>query len=80
MSELNCDEFVEMVTEFLDGALDSEQEREFVDHLAMCDGCDGYLSQFRRTISTLGELPPDRLPDEARSALLAAFRESPRNA
>lgn len=74
----DCNELVEQVTAFLDGALAPADERAFVDHLAMCDGCTVYLDQFRRTIAGLGELPPDRLPEQAREALLAAFRELPR--
>jgi len=42
----------------------------------MCDGCHRYFDQYQRTIKTLSELPPERLPDDARSALLEAFRTS----
>jgi anti-sigma factor RsiW len=72
---LNCDEFVELVTAYLEGALDPETERRFVAHLAECDGCDRYLSQLRTTKDALGELPADSLSGEARDRLLAAFRE-----
>jgi anti-sigma factor RsiW len=75
MSELKCEEFVELVTDFLDGALDSDTERRFVDHLAGCDGCDRYLDQMRETTRTLGSLPPETLSDEARDSLLSAFRD-----
>jgi anti-sigma factor RsiW len=75
VSDLNCNEFVELVTDFLDGALDEESERRFRDHLAACDGCGPYLDQVRQTIHALGDLPADGLPDEARQALLAAFRK-----
>jgi anti-sigma factor RsiW len=71
---VNCDELVELVTAFLDGAMDVETEQRFMDHLSRCSGCDAYLAQFRRTISTLGELPEDSLSAEARNDLLAAFR------
>lgn len=71
---LNCAEFVELVTAFLDGALDPETERHFVEHLAECAGCERYLEQFRRTITELGELPPESLSPEARDRLLTAFR------
>lgn len=70
---LNCDEFVELVTAFLDGALDPDTEARFVGHLADCPGCETYLEQFRQTIEALGELPPESLSDEARDRLLAAF-------
>ncbi|WP_330181587.1 anti-sigma factor [Nocardia sp. NBC_01503] len=71
---MDCDEFVELVTLFLDGALDAATEQRFVDHLSLCDGCDAYLDQFRRTIQTVGELPPESLSAPARDKLLSAFR------
>jgi anti-sigma factor RsiW len=75
--DLNCNEFVELVTAFLEGALDTATERRLVDHLANCGGCERYLDQFRQTIGALGHLPPDNLSDEARDALLTAFRNRP---
>ncbi|MBB5915945.1 anti-sigma factor RsiW [Nocardia transvalensis] len=72
---MNCDEFVELVTAFLDGALDAETEQRFIEHLTLCDGCDAYLEQFRRTIRSVGELPPDSISPVARDTLLAAFRD-----
>jgi anti-sigma factor RsiW len=71
---LNCDEFVELVTAYLEGGLDPETERRFVAHLAECDGCDRYLDQFRRTVRTLGELRPESLSPVMRDRLLGAFR------
>ena len=71
---MNCEEFVEQVTAFLDGALGPEGEREFIDHVAECDGCERYLDQMRRTAQAVQDLPADALPGDARSALLDAFR------
>jgi len=75
---MNCDEFVELVTAFLDGALDEDTERRFVEHLADCPGCDTYFDQFRQTIDTLGRLAPEELSGDARDRLLDAFRDWPR--
>ncbi len=72
---MNCDEFVELVTAFLDNALDPETEARFVEHLALCEGCERYLAQFRTTIDELGRLPPETLSPETRDALLGAFRD-----
>jgi anti-sigma factor RsiW len=72
--ELDCDRLVELVTDFVEGALDPGTERRVVDHLAECDGCSTYLDQMRATAQALGDLPPNRLPESARAALLAAFR------
>ncbi|MFJ8636883.1 anti-sigma factor family protein [Streptomyces sp. NPDC093568] len=72
---MNCNEFVELVTEFLDGALPEDDERRFIEHLAECSGCETYLDQFRRTIATAGELTPDGISADARDQLLGAFRD-----
>jgi anti-sigma factor RsiW len=74
---VNCDELVELVTAYLDGALPPEDERRVTAHLAECDGCTTYVAQFRTTVDALGHLPADRvadLPEGARESLLAAFR------
>jgi anti-sigma factor RsiW len=76
VTDLNCDELVELVTEYLDGALDEETARRVTDHLDGCDGCTTYVEQVRQTITTLGSSPSDiGLTDEARNRLLAAFRD-----
>lgn len=75
MTTLDCDQFVELVTAFLDGALDADTERRVVDHLAECDGCGTYLDQMRAVVRGLGRLPPDRPAGDTRAALLAMFRQ-----
>ncbi len=77
MIGLNCNEFVELVTAYLEGDLDRATERRFLDHLSECDGCDRYLDQMRRTISELGRLPVESLSAGARDRLLTAFRDWP---
>ena len=74
MSDLDCREFVELVTSYLEGDLDAQAEQDFIDHLALCDGCERYLDQMRQTTQALTDLPADTLPGDARSALLNAFR------
>jgi anti-sigma factor RsiW len=71
---LVCREFVELVTDYLEGRLDEEERVRFEAHLAECDGCDGYLEDMRRLVGSLHELPEP--PDPAtREALLRAFRD-----
>jgi anti-sigma factor RsiW len=72
---MNCDEFVELVTAYLDGALDQATAQRFAEHLAECDGCAVYLEQIRATIEKLGRLPADSLAPDTRGRLLAAFRD-----
>ncbi len=74
---MKCREFVELVTAYLEGALEPETARRFEKHLATCTGCDRYLDQIRATIAALGYLPADTLNPQARDRLLAAFRDWP---
>ena len=72
---LSCQELVELVTDYLEGALDERHMRAFDQHLAGCDGCTTYVEQLRVTIRITGTLTPDDLTPEAESALLQAFRD-----
>jgi anti-sigma factor RsiW len=74
VTDLDCQEFVEQVTAFLEGTLDATEEQRFVDHLALCDGCDRYLDQVRQTVQALRDLPAEALSPENRQALLESFR------
>jgi anti-sigma factor RsiW len=74
---MKCREFVELVTAYLEGALDPPTARRFEKHLATCEGCDRYLDQIRATIAALGHLPTDTLDPHARDRLLSAFRDWP---
>ncbi|MBD0293086.1 MAG: MFS transporter [Jiangellaceae bacterium] len=75
VSDLSCAEFVELVTAFLDGALDPISERRLVDHLPNCVGCSRYLDQIQQTIRSLGDVPPEGLRPADREVLISAFRD-----
>ena len=75
MAELTCQDFVELVTEYLEGALDEDTARRFEEHLALCPGCEIYLSQMKETASRLGEIPVESLSAETQATLLSAFRD-----
>ena len=75
MAELTCQDFVELVTDYLEGALDEDTGRRFEEHLALCPGCDTYLSQMKETATRLGEIPVESLSPETQATLLAAFRD-----
>jgi anti-sigma factor RsiW len=72
--ELTCQQLVELVTAYFDGALGDDDLRMFEEHLEVCDGCRRYLDQMRTTIELTGRLAEESLDPEARDTLLAAFR------
>jgi len=72
--DLSCQELVELVTDYLEGALPAELRERFDEHISHCSGCRTYLEQMRLTIRTTGTLAPESLSPEAEGTLLEAFR------
>jgi hypothetical protein len=73
-----CNELVELVTDYLDGALTPEVVAQIDAHLELCVGCASVLDQFRETIRTAGRLRAhdvDRLTPSVRGSLVEAFRD-----
>jgi anti-sigma factor RsiW len=70
----SCQELTELVTDYLEGALDPAERARFEEHLAECGNCEIYLEQIRVTIRLTGSLTPVELAPEAEEALLHAFR------
>jgi anti-sigma factor RsiW len=74
VEQLSCQELVELVTDYLEGALSAEDTARFEDHLGRCTGCAAYLEQMRQTIALTGRLSAGDVSPEAEHALLDAFR------
>jgi anti-sigma factor RsiW len=74
VEQLSCQELVELVTDYLEGALSAEETDRFEGHIARCTGCAAYLEQIRQTIALTGRLTPESLSAEAERELLHAFR------
>ena len=72
---LACAQLVELVTDYLEGALSAEDRRRFEEHLSSCDGCTMYVEQLGQTLELLGRITPDDLSAQAEHDLLAAFRD-----
>ncbi len=72
--EMSCQELVEFVSDYLDGALDAAARARVEAHLAGCEGCEAYIDQMRATLRLLGGVPSDPLPATACEHLLEVFR------
>jgi anti-sigma factor RsiW len=53
-SPLVCQQAVELMSDYLDGALSRRDRRRLSAHLALCDACTAYLEQLRVTIAASG--------------------------
>ncbi len=73
VEQLSCRELVELVTDYLEGALSDEERARFEGHIARCAACTIYLEQIRQTIAALGHLPEEALSPDAERELLEAF-------
>jgi predicted anti-sigma-YlaC factor YlaD len=72
---MSCRELVELVTDYLDGALAQEDVQRLHEHIEVCGPCAEYIEQVRTTARMAAEAAAaelDMRPD--RDALLAAFR------
>ena len=75
LPELPCQDFVEVVTAYLEGTLSATDHQRFEEHLAVCAKCEMYLDQIRATIALTGRTPrPQELPRDLREGLRAAFQ------
>ena len=76
---VTCQEVVELVTDYLEGALTPEEAALFEQHLNFCDGCDWYVDQLRATVGTVGGIEQEEVPEAMRAKLLNAFRDRARS-
>ena len=72
---LSCQELVELVTAYLEGALPELDRARFEEHIGTCDGCGRYVDQMRATIRVTGTLRASDISPEAERKLLDAFRD-----
>jgi predicted anti-sigma-YlaC factor YlaD len=74
VQDLTCAELVELVSDYIEGALMLDDRVRFEEHLTICSGCANYLDQMRTTIALTGRLRVDDLSLEVRADLVDAFR------
>ena len=74
LEQLSCRELVELVTDYVEGALSAEEHERVDHHLETCRGCRTYVEQMRQTIELSGRLTVEDVSPEAELALLEAFR------
>ena len=73
--DLVCQQAVELVTDYLEGALSRADRRRYEAHLAGCPHCTEYLAQMRKTIELTGTLTADDLTPQMQDEFIALFRQ-----
>lgn len=75
LEQMSCQQFVEIVTDYLERQLSDAEQVWTDEHLAGCDACRAYLAQMRTTIKALRGLADNELSPEQRDAIMSALRE-----
>jgi anti-sigma factor RsiW len=73
--DLVCQQAVELVTDYLEGALSRPDRRRYESHLAGCPHCTEYLAQMRKTIELTGALTPQDLTPHMQDEFISLFRQ-----
>jgi anti-sigma factor RsiW len=69
-----CRQAVELVTDYLEGALSRRERRRFEAHLAQCPHCREYLAQMRATITLTGTVQPDDLTPQMQDDFIELYQ------
>lgn len=72
--DLACRQAVELVTDYLEGALAARQRDRLEAHLRACPNCSAYLEQMRATIRLAGAVQPDDLSPQAQADFADLYR------
>lgn len=73
--DIVCQQAVELVTSYLEGALTRSARRRFEAHLAGCPHCTEYLAQMRTTIELTGSLTAGDLTPQMQDEFIAIYRQ-----
>jgi anti-sigma factor RsiW len=71
---LVCRQAVELMSDYVDGALAARDRARLEAHLAGCPHCTEYLAQIREVITAAGRVEPDDLPPQALDELVMLYR------
>ena len=59
VEHITCQEFVEILTDYLEDAVDPQTRAEIERHIVICRGCSNYVEQMQSTLDLLGRLAAD---------------------
>jgi anti-sigma factor RsiW len=74
---MTCEQLVELVTNYLEGALTDADRVRFEEHIAQCPMCEVHLERMRGLIHELGALHQRDIDPAVLAAMQASFRARP---
>jgi len=65
----NCDEVIQLLTDYMDGELEEASQRQLDVHFKACPNCVHFMETFRFTIERTGEFRCEDIPEEVSQKL-----------
>lgn len=72
---MNCKEVMQLLSEFIDGELDSCHCEEITAHIEQCPQCRVFFSSFKNTVKLCRECLKTEIPEDTRSRLRKRLNE-----
>lgn len=76
---LRCRDIVELLGDYLDGALPPATGEALRAHLADCSDCTAFINTYRGTVRAARYLREEQIPPQLRERLLAFLRQQNRS-
>ncbi len=71
----NCKKSIDLLTEFLDGTMSDEEEKELMEHLQGCPPCVDFVKTYRATPGLCKRALAQKMPQELSVKLTEFLRE-----
>lgn len=70
-----CDNYEEMISLYIDGELDENEEKELLEHLNNCPLCEKEYEELKAVKAMLDEIEREELPENFHNEVMAKIRE-----
>ena len=74
--QIGCSECVDLLADYVDGALPPDQARQLEWHLQGCPPCVAFVKTYKGTVDAARNLRQTTLPTELRDRLIAFLQRS----
>ena len=74
MKDVVCASGVELLMEYLEGALTPEERAALEAHVAGCERCIAFVASYKETPRIMRDATAVEMPDDLQTSLLAALR------
>jgi len=72
---LTCRRAVELMSDYVEGALSAPDRARLETHLSGCPHCTEYLAQLRVALNALGEVKAEDLSEDALEEMVTLYRQ-----